>query len=109
MDLLHNPSLLPLLLLPGSEEGVFIITVRRGTEMLSAAYVALAAKLRDTDSLILTVVAVVAATYTVAWACLHLSQDAKEPALAPCAIPIPFIGPAIEMRWKRTGFPLYMK
>ncbi len=52
---------------------------------------------------------IAAATYAFLWALLHLTQDSREPPLAPCVIPIPFIGPVIEMRRKRSKFPIYMK
>ncbi|KAH8898550.1 cytochrome P450 [Thozetella sp. PMI_491] len=47
--------------------------------------------------------------YLSLWAYLYLTHDSREPPLAPCIIPIPFIGPIIEMRWKKSNFPLYMK
>ncbi len=52
----------------------------------------------------------VAVAYLTLWVILlYATQDSREPPLAPCSIPIPFIGPIIEMQLKGTRFPLYMK
>lgn len=54
-------------------------------------------------------IGVLAATYVFFWAYLHLTQDPREPPLAPCNVPIPFLGPMVEMWQRRAKYSSYIK
>lgn len=54
-------------------------------------------------------IGLLAATYVFFWAYLHLTQDLREPPLAPCNVPIPFLGPIVEMWQRRAKYPGYIK